>query len=300
MTLEGKKILVTGGTGLIGSPTVKLLLSKGASVTCLTRVKRRSYHKKLTFVQHDLNTTHVPRSIAHKSFDIGVYLAASIPPLDEPKESLDQAVNNTFKPLTVFLKQFGSQFKCIVFSSSIDVYGYPKSMNYHENTKLNPQTPYALAKHLSELYLEYFTQMNNIRLSVLRFAQVYGPNEQLVRVIPHILNAAKHGKPFKLYGNIRNRRKFLFSEDAAAAICRAAETDVGGVFHIAGSEVVTVGDILSIVERCTGKELQVEYARVKSPISHNVPSTRKAKRLLQFTPNATIYEGLKKTITQAA
>ncbi|MEN9327875.1 MAG: UDP-glucose 4-epimerase [Candidatus Parcubacteria bacterium] len=298
MELKNKKILLTGGTGLVGTPLVELLLKAGAEVTCFTRKSRTADHPKLRYIHSDLRQ--LPQLGSERPViepvDYIIYIAANIPQLHETKETIFTAKENTLDPFLSFLEYYGHLAPKIIFTSTIDIYGYPDALNFSEDTPINPPTPYALAKYACEEYLRYYAKTEQKKYVILRFSQVYGPNEPFVRVIPFIIDAALHNKPFTMWGNPRNRRKFLYARDAARAVLSAVAYNKDGIFHIAGSQEIAIEEVVSTVEKITGKKIEVSHKNAENEQVHIIPSTKKAETELGFEPQTSFPDGMKEIL----
>lgn len=298
MELKNKKILITGGTGLVGTPLVELLLKAGAHVHCFTRKQRVAEHPNLNYIQYDLRDLRQDaKRPAITPVDYIVYIAANIPQLHEKKETIFTAKENTFDPFLSFLEHYGQLAPRIVFTSTIDIYGYPEQLNFAEDTPVDLPTPYALAKYSCEEYLRYYAKTEQKKSVVLRFSQVYGPNEPFVRVIPFIIDAALHNKPFTMWGNPLNRRRFLYARDAARAVLSALAYNMDGTFHIAGKEEIAIEDVVKTVEKITGNRIDITYKNSENPQIHIIPSTKKAETELGFVPETSFFDGMKQILT---
>lgn len=292
MTLRGKTILMTGATGLVGIPTVAALRSAGASVIILSR-RAPTLSDGVTHIPYDLAD---PPTIEIPTYDAIVYAAASIPTGGLHKESQIQAFENTLVPFVRFLDRFGERAKQIVFTSTIDIYGRPSEAEFDESHKSDPQTPYALAKLMSEEYLQYFATEHGIDTTILRFSQVYGHNEPKVRVIPYLLDALLHKKPFQLWGNDQNERRFLFATDAADSIIRALEGPAG-TYQIAGDDTISIRALIELMQEVSGKILTIEHKQADAPQANLLPSNASAKKKLRWNPMHTMRQGITEIIT---
>ncbi len=292
MTLRGKTILMTGATGLVGTPTVDALRAAGASVTVLSRRPPK---------QAD-GVTHIPYDLAHPpeidipAYDAIVYAAASIPTGGLQKESQMQAFDNTLVPFVRFLDRFGEKAQKIVFTSTIDIYGRPTEAEFDESHPTDPQTPYALAKRMSEEYLRYFAAKHEIDTTILRFSQVYGHNEPKVRVIPYLLDALMHDKPFQLWGSDQNKRRFLYADDAADSITKALE-GTPGTYQIAGDDTISIRALITLMEEISGKTLTIEHKQADAAQADLLPSNTHAQKVLNWHPAHTMHEGMSEVIT---
>lgn len=300
MKLKNKKVLVTGGTGLIGIPLVDFLLSMGAEVFCLTRKHIVSKNKKLKYIECDLKQLSKTKADEIKeiigNIDYTIYLAASIKLFSQEKETMIEAKENNLDPFLNFLNLLGDLGKKIVFTSTADIYGQPKSTDFSESASENPLTTYAIAKLACEKYLQFYSQLNNKSYVILRLSQVYGPNEPLVRVIPFIINAALKNSPFIFFGNANNRRRFLFVLDVAQAIVKSIFYKGSGIFNIAGEEQTSIMQAIKVVEKISAKKIKIERKNCDDKQRDILPSYLKAEKLLGFKPEFSFEEGIREVL----
>jgi nucleoside-diphosphate-sugar epimerase len=100
-----------------------------------------------------------------------------------------------------------------------------------------------------------------------------------------------------MWGNPQNKRKFLYAEDAAKAVIAGLEYEKNGIFQIAGSEEITIAQIVEIVEEVTGKKMIVEHKNADSPMVHLTPSTSLAEKELKFNAKTLFKDGIAKVIS---
>src|SRR3989339_477492 len=300
MIFKNKKILIAGGTGFVGKAVIQFFLNKGAKIFCITRHKYLSKNNNLEFIQLDLRQ--ISKNLKSlqlklKDIDCIIYMAASIPLLKAGAETITKAKEINLDPFINFLEMFGQFGAKIIFTSTIDVYGLPKRKEFKENQKIDPISTYAVSKYCCEKYLELWSKMNNNKnYTILRFSQVYGPEEPLIRVIPFILNAYLHNKSFIIFGSGKEKRKFLYVKDAVIAICKALEYGENDIYNISGDEAVSIKDIIPIVERIVKKKILIEKKVTHRKLGHILPNTNKAKNKLRYTPLYTFENGVKETI----
>ncbi len=303
MRYEGVSVLIAGGTGFIGSVVVEDLLKEGASVTCLTRQKLVSKQKNLSYLTLDLGRTYeADRTRAEQltiPFDFLLYLAASIPLATGVKEDMVTAYHNNLTPFLNFLHVFGALSNRIVFTSTADVYGIPDADDFTEDYRVRPVTNYAIAKYCSEHYLEYFSRVHNKQFNILRFAQVYGPNEPVVRAIPIVVQALASGSEFVLKGSGEDLRRFLYVRDASSAVRCAMSSMKNSVFNIAGGEDVSVKEVLAVVEELSGEELNLRHEPNEGKRVNILPNFDRARTQLGFEPRYTFREGIKEVLEGA-
>ncbi len=289
--LKGKKILLAGGTGFIGKRVAEVLERHGVQVVILTRRKRENT-SNITYWKADLNEYEELKQYSEKQFfDAVLYMAANIPLAGSKKETYYEAKCSTLDPFVNFCDCFLRKTSKMIYVSSVDVLGACADFEYDERVLPNITTPYGLAKYCGEFYAKNICEQLGIEYKIYRFAQVFGPNEPVVRVIPILKNALLKGVEFNLYTDGTEMRKFLYIEDAVQAIICGLLSDRKGIYNIAGNEVITLNDLIVLMEKVWNKKLKICVFNKIVGID-NVPSIEKAKKELGFMPCYSIYQGL--------
>lgn len=289
--LRGKRVLIAGGSGFIGGRVVSALESIGCDVVVPTR-RRMASRERVRYVQADLLSREALRGIAAGGrFDALLYLAAHIPLKGEPKEDYADAVGSTLAPFVNFCEAFAGRAGKLVYASSVDALGSVSRVGYDEGEPPCRPTPYGMAKYSGEQYASAICAREGVPLTVLRFAQVYGPMEPVVRVIPILARAISEGAAFRLHTTGEELRRFLYVDDAAQAVARAAASGREGVFNVAGDEVVSILDLIRTMERVWGRDLAVDAVGGLAGNS-NVPSISSISGALGFRPEVSLEEGL--------
>ena len=290
--LLGMRILIAGGTGFIGSRLVSMLVNEGCNLSIISRKEQQIAFKEVKYYRADLNDISSLQKIESK-YDACIYMAANIPLKGQAKESYLDARKTTLDPLTNFCEVFSSTVSKFVYISSIDVLGSCSTVEYDKDTNVNVATPYGLAKFCGEFYVKDYCCMNTIPYIILRFSQVYGPKEPLVRVIPIMKDALINQKEFTIYSDGSELRRFLFIDDAIQAILCALKENETGVFNIAGSEVCSLLELVRKMEKVYDRKLKLKILN-NSHGQSNVPAIAKAENLLHYHSNFSVYEGLHK------
>lgn len=286
----GKKYLIAGGTGFIGRRVVSFLADEGSLLDVISRRKFEN-HGNVHFIQEDLGDPGSIGKPAETMYDACVYMAANIPEAGQKRETYYDAKESTLDPLVNFCEAYAGHCRAFVYISSVDVLGRPPEAGYDEGTVPGNATPYGLAKFCGEFYVRAYCARNGIPWKCLRFSQVYGPHEPIVRVIPILRNALLEGREFTLYSDGQEKRRFLYVDDAVKAVCCALEKEVSGVFNIAGAEVCTMEQLARTMESVYGRQLDLKILN-KAAGYDNVPSIKKAQEQLGFFPSVFLKEGL--------
>lgn len=290
-SFKGKNILIAGGTGFIGKRATSIFRSLGLNVYIVSR-KKQNHIEGVFYELGDLNSLNCLVDLFPGiSFDYAVYMAANIPLRGEKKETYFDAKQSTFDPFINFCEAFLSRVKRFVYISSIDVYGGCSSYEYNEQAEIKVATPYGLAKYIGELYTRDLCETMRIPFSILRFSQVYGPNEPLVRIIPLIRHSMVEKTPFTLFTDGTEKRRFLFVDDAIKAIVHGLLYANSGVYNISGPEIITMQNLVKLIETTWNMSVNLTIKGVVRG-EDNVPSYDKAQKEICFNPDISMAEGM--------
>lgn len=290
--LKGKKILVAGGTGFIGKRAVELFTQLGLKVYVLSRNKHENTDS-ITYAKADLNDYHsLKNKFEDTCFDFAVYMAANIPLRGSKKENYCDAKTSTFDPFINFCQAYLCNCKKFIYISSIDVLGGCSEIEYDETAPIRTATPYGLAKYIGELYTKNICQSLGISYGILRFSQVYGPHEPLVRIIPIVKNAMNDGTRFTLVTDGEEKRRFLFVDDAVKAIVNACLYSENDIYNIAGPDSITMKSLVLLIEKTWEKKIDFVITNEYKG-EDNVPSINKAKELINYMPDIDMKTGMK-------
>ncbi len=197
------RVLVTGGAGFIGCHLVRRLLSDGNEVIVLDNFYRSTpaalgdLSDRVEVVEGDIRDRETLRR-TFRGVETVYHLAAQsnvLGALTDIDYSFSTNVIGTFEVLSA---AEASGVQRVVYTSSREVYGEAQALPVWEDAPLNAKNAYGASKLAGELYCRVFAS-RGLQTAVLRLANVYGPGDR-DRVIPLFLDAAKAGKPLRLYG----------------------------------------------------------------------------------------------------
>jgi UDP-glucose 4-epimerase len=294
------KVLVTGGAGFIGSHIVDGLVAGGHEVTVLDDLSTgriQNVHPSAAFVQADITAPNLPRILGGRSFDAVIHHAAQVSvsrSIDDPV--FDAQVNFVG---TVRLLDFccTADVKRFIFASSAAVYGEPRSLPVGEDTPTNPLSPYAVSKLAAEEHLRYFRCRSGMQIVVLRYANVYGPRQN-VRGEAGVVCAFMHhiltGRPAEIHGDGLQTRDFICVDDVVQANLLALQPDApAGVYNVGSGQATS---ILELHRLLAGPHAR--YKRMPArpgDIRHSVLDSSAARSALGWQPKVPLLEGLVRT-----
>lgn len=314
---KGKKVLVTGGLGFVGRNLIAALLELKANVTIVERtfsevdpeaLKKLASDHHLNLVEADIADRRLVDSYI-KGQDYLFHLAGHSGPVGSLEEPFTNLEVNCLGSLNLLdaCRRLNSGIK-IVFPSSRQVYGKPKSLPVTEDTPTNPLTIYGTHKLAIESYFRIYYQTYGIRSAILRASNPYGPHVPQVSHKYNILNwfidEADRGRDLIVFGDGEQERDYFYVSDFIQALLLAAVTPeaYGEVFNIGygrGQKFRNVAKkIRKVVKkgRVVRKAWPENYKAVET--GDYVSDISKAKKILGWHPTVKLEEGIAKTISQ--
>lgn len=313
MKLSGKKVLVTGADGFIGSHLVEKLHEKGA------RVKALSYYnsfnswgwldclapdvlKNIEIVSGDIRDPDFVRGIV-RGAEVVFHLAAliAIPySYAAPDSYVQTNVTGTLNVVQA-AREFG--VSKVVHTSTSEVYGTARYVPIDEKHPLQPQSPYSASKIGADMIAMSFHNSFGTPVAVIRPFNTFGPRQSMRAVIPTIIVQALKGfKELKL-GALSPLRDFNYVKNTVEGFIKVAESNktVGEVVNIGSGEEHSIGDTAALIKRITGAKFRIvcENERVRPPkseVERLLADTSKAKKLVGYEPPFTFEEGLAETV----
>ena len=311
--IKDLNILVTGGSGFIGSNIVEFLLSNGVkTVRVLDNLSTGKIkniqpfldeYKNLEFMYGDITNLETCRK-AMNGIDVITHQAAlgSVPrSVGDPLSSHISNVNG-FLNILIAAKEYG--IKRIVYASSSSVYGdHPVLPKVEKNTG-NVLSPYAATKAIDEIYASVFTRCYNMECIGLRYFNIFGPrqdpNGAYAAVIPKFITLLKHGKRPTINGDGTYSRDFTYIENAVQAniLALCGEIDFscfGEAFNIGAGGQFSLLEMLRIIKRELKSDIEPEFGPNRpGDIPHSNANISKAQTMLGYNPNITFEMGIKK------
>jgi len=295
------KVLVTGGAGFIGSHTVQLLLAKGYEVTIVDNLRTgRLFNKEAKFYQVDMCSEDLDQVFQKEKPDFVLHLAAQVSVQESLTDPLTDAQINIMGTLNLLNNSLKYAVEKIVFSSSAAVYGKPEALVLEEHHPAIPISFYGLSKLTAEKYIKMYARHFGLRYTILRYANVYGPNQLLSGeggVAAIFIEALLNNNIPQIFGTGEQTRDFIFVEDVARSNLAALAFGDAEIFNISTNTATTVNDLLAITNSILNRNISPQYRPAKDgDILHSVLNNTKAKKLLNWAPLYSLSEGLKQTI----
>ena len=315
--LSGKKILVTGGAGFIGSNLCESLLQLNNKVVCLDnfatgkRANLTSFlnHTNFTLIEGDIQNLQ-DCMLATKEVDYVLHQAAlgSVPrSIKDPITSNEVNVGG-FLNMLVASRDHG--VKRFIYAASSSTYGDSESMPKVEEMIGKPLSPYAVTKYVNELYAEIFSTTYGLETIGLRYFNVFGkkqdPNGAYAAVIPKFISQLIQLKSPVINGDGSYSRDFTYIDNVIQAnllSMTAAQNAVNNVYNVAFGDRNTLNDLMRYLKELLSvynpaiEDVAVVYgAKRTGDIPHSHASIAKAQKALQYHPKYSLQQGLKEAI----
>src|ERR1035437_4174471 len=290
------RVLVTGGSGFIGSHVVDKLRARGHEPV-IYDLRPSPWH---TDPAHSVDT--VLGSITDRealeralhSCDAVAHLAAVADVNDVHAEPEDAERVNARGTVTVLEAARRAGVKRIVYASTIWVYSDCEPEEVDEDTLLPaPSHLYTSTKLAGELYCKAYQELYGIDYTILRFGIPYGPRAREAAVIPAFVNKAFKGEPLTLAGDGLQSRRFVYVEDLADGVALGlSEVATNRVYNLASDENVTIKQIAETVKELIG-DVEIVYTPARpGDFGGKIVSSERADRELGWTAATPFSEGV--------
>lgn len=312
MKLKGKKILVTGAGGFIGSHLVEKLVKEEAKVKAFVRYNSRNdfgmlemlpsiIKKNIEIISGDLKDPDLVRK-AIKGCRLVFHLGALIGiPYSyiHPREVIETNILGTLNVLSACQE---TKIEKVIHTSSSEVYGTAIEIPMKEGHPLQGQSPYSASKIGADKIAESFCLSFGLPVAIIRPFNTYGPRQSPRAIIPTIITQALRRKEIYL-GSLSPIRDFTYVEDLVEAFIKMGKVDniIGEVINVGSSEGISTGELAKKIGLLVNKRIDiiVEKKRIrpgKSEVERLIAENKKAKKLLKWAPKTPLEKGLRTTI----
>lgn len=311
MELEGKKIVVVGGAGLIGSHVTEALLREGVGEVVVYDNFVRGTRENLAAAlddprcsgfEHggDVMQTDVLRA-ALEGAD-GVFHLAALWLLhcqDYPRAAFDVNIRGSFN---VFEACVDARVQRLVYSSSASVYGDAVEEPMTEDHPFNFENFYGATKVAGEAMLRALHHRFGLAYAGLRYMNVYGPRQDYrgayIAVIMKMLDSIDRGDPLVVYGDGSQAYDFVYVGDCAAANVCAMKADTVDRFYNVGTGVrTTIKEVAELLLEITGSDVGIRYEpEGVTFVKNRIGSADRARDELGFEAQVPLRQGLSNLI----
>jgi UDP-glucose 4-epimerase len=312
---DGRRVMITGGLGFIGSNLARQLVSLGAHVLLVDSLISEyggnlfnidGLEDRLRVNVADVRQQSTMNYLV-RGQDVIFNLAGQVSHIDSMQDPYTDLEINCRSQLSILeaCRRYNPGVK-VVFAGTRQVYGRPDTLPVSEDQLVRPTDVNGINKAAGEYYHLVYNNVFGVRACSLRLTNVYGPRQLLKHnrqgFIAWFIRLAIEDGEIQIYGDGRQLRDFVYVDDAADAFLRAGATDTcnGQVFNVGGMEPISLGDLvdLLIATAKSGRRRFVEWPPEKKVIDIGdfyADSTR-IRETLGWEPRIALREGLMRTL----
>ncbi len=310
MNWKGKRVLVTGAGGFIGSHLTERLLAEGATVRALVHynaletfgwLDTQKRASGLDIVAGDITDRD---SVCHAmaGTEVVFHLAALIAIPYSYRAPASYVQTNVMGTLHVLQAARERGIERLVHTSTSEVYGTARYAPIDEAHPLQGQSPYSASKIGADKLAEAFACSFDLPVVTVRPFNTFGPRQSARAVIPTIISQCLTGVPIQL-GSIHPTRDMNYVTDTVDGFVRAASAPdaVGQTINIGSGREISIGALAELIGRLAGRCVQIEsdsqrLRPVKSEVERLLADNRRAREVLGWSPTVGLEEGLQRTI----
>lgn len=304
-------ILVTGAAGFIGSHLCEKLLSVennivigvdtfiGPTPSNLKKVNLNNIreHPRFKLLEVDLLTADLDQLLSGVDC---LYHLAGMPGVRASwgNDFLPYVTNNIVATQRLLEAAKNRPLKKFVYASTSSIYG-EKHGDVSEESIPEPLSPYGITKLTGEHLCNVYNKSFNIPIVIVRFFTVYGPRQRSDMAFHRFILQILKGEPISLFGDGTQSRDFTYVRDCVDGISKIIDKEnvIGETINIGGKERATINEVISIIEKLTGKRADINYLpSVSGEPKHTRADITKAKNLLGYDPRVTLIEGIEEEI----
>ena len=307
-----EKILIIGSNSFSGSNIIKHLLDKGIEVIGVSRsiepnkvflpYKANKNLKNFSFNKVNINnqTDKLIQLVKKNRPSIIINYSAQGMVAESWDKPIDWYQTNLLSQIKFHdeIRKFNFIKKYIHFTTP-EVYGSTNKWIKEKNI-FAPSTPYAVSRAACDLHLLSFKDAYNFPVIFTRAANVYGPHQQLYRIIPRAIIAAKTGEKLNLHGGGKSVRSFIHIDDVSKALLKIIKSgDLGNTYHISGNQLFSIKKIVTLVANAYDKKLKdlvvLADERTGKDAAYKLDSN-KLRQELNWSDKINIEKGISDTI----
>lgn len=314
------KVLVTGGAGFIGSNLCEHLLSNGHQVRCLDNFTTgkfenishllEQYSDKFELIVGDIrNLSDCQKAVTGMEYVLHEAALGSVPRSIKDPITTDQVNIAGFLNMLVASRDAG--IKRFVFAASSSTYGDSKSLPKVEEVIGKPLSPYAITKYVNELYADVFARTYGLEYIGLRYFNVFGrrqdPFGAYAAVIPLFVKKFMNHESPNINGDGEYSRDFTYIDNVIQmnmlALMTTNSEAVNQIYNTAFGERTTLNQLVGYLREYLS-EFDPQIAKIEpthgpnriGDIPHSLACVDKAKKLLGYSPEYSMQEGLREAV----
>ncbi len=309
---NGKKVLVTGADGFIGSHLTEALLEKGAETSIFIKGDSQNTFRKnrlgnldmvqdrlVAVIKGNIGSEDCKEQIKENSPEVIFHLAAEayVPfSFDHPLETLKTNLIGTLNVLHAARDM--KNVEQIVCTSSSEVYGTALKNKIDEDHPLNPTSPYAASKAAADRYCYSYWKTYGLPIAIIRPFNTYGPRHTY-DVIPKFIQLALQNKPLTIYGDGTQSRDFTYVSDTVEGflLMGSRREVVGKAVNFGNGKDYTINVISRLIKELSGSSSEIVHIKERAAeVNRLICDYGLAKKTFGWEPKVSLEEGLRRNI----
>ncbi|PTX16414.1 UDP-glucose 4-epimerase [Halanaerobium congolense] len=297
------EVLVTGGAGFIGSNIVDGLIEAGHQVIVVDNLstgKKENLNDQAEFYNLDLGDQELKEVFRENEISHVIHHAAQIDVQHSIQDPLSDAQNNILGTINLLESCRAYNVKKIIYASSAAVYGEPDYLPVDEDHPIKAMSPYGISKHTPEHYIKIYNDLYNLKYTIFRYANVYGPRQDpkgeggVVSIFVDKMLAEE--RPV-IFGDGQQTRDFVHVYDIVKANLLALDNGDNILVNISTQSRDSVNDLVDHLNDILPYNVEAIYKEARQgDIRHSSLANQKAEELLGWTPDYDFKTGLEQTV----
>ncbi len=305
MDYSTNRVIVTGGTGFIGSHLVDRLVQLGSKVTVITRTEpKNNSNSQAKYVQSDIRDFPALKDIiARVNPQTIFHLAASVNSRISSlgwNDPVEDYQINTLGTLGILMAVDELNIAPrIVYLSTAHVYGDPEYTPIDEKHVTNPTSPYGVSKLNAEKYGLAFNKTKGVKINILRLFHIYGPRQYKNVMFDLMTKLKDNPDTLEVIGTGNQLRDFLYISDVVDAILLVAnEESTGEIYNVGGGVPISIRELAEEIVKVFNLESRTNIIYTDKTWEGDIPvlfaDISKARKQLNFIPKVSLEEGLRR------
>lgn len=307
LDFQGKRVLITGGAGFVGSNVTERVARCGGRVTVLDDLCTGSRDNidpgvDYRFVEGSVTDEALVLRLV-KEADLVIHMAARniIVSTKNPRDDYAVNIGGT---LNVLLAARECGVERMVYTSSASIYGNPRIVPISEDERPLTFSPYAVSKLAGENYCYAFYETYSVPVAVVRYSNVYGPkqspNNPYCGVVAKFMDAVARGEAPQVHGDGQQTRDFTYVDDAVdgTLLTLLSPKAEGRVFNLGTGTETRIIELIAMLGRLYGRDVAVRHIdrRDIDNIRRRVLNIERIRTSLRWQPQVSLEEGLRRTL----
>ena len=298
------KILVTGGAGFIASHITDAFIEDGHTVFVLDNLLsgfEKNINPKAVFIKADIRDKAISELFESEKFDVINHHAAQMDVRRSVADPAFDADTNIIGTINLLQNAVKNNVKKFMFASTGGaIYGEQEYFPADEKHPMAPLSPYGISKLAVEKYLFFYKVQYNLKHSILRYANIYGPRQNPhgeAGVVAIFSKKLINGEQPVINGDGKQTRDYTYVKDVVKANLLALNDTASDIYNVGTGNETDVNELFNFVNDMVGNgQVEKHGPAMPGEQMRSVITSRKLKEKFGWSPSTTIKEGLKSTV----